>query len=216
MKTTKNLLALALIATAFTGSALAQTNVASQQVSVNVSEIAVIAMHGNINLTINTATAGQEPEPATAASTYDVSTNGSNKKISAQLDTNMPKDLKLFATMAAPNSATSTGRKELKDTSVDLVTGITKVPAQVSPSPTKLRPRSRQLRTMSSARSPTPLRTTDQELLPFPSPLVECGNRVIRNADCWTGGLKARPVFCIMAQFDHQSEHSCHAAFSSM
>jgi len=30
MKTTKNLLALALIATAFTGSALAQTNVASQ------------------------------------------------------------------------------------------------------------------------------------------------------------------------------------------
>jgi len=94
---------------------------------VNVSEIAVIAMHGNINLTINTATAGQEPEPATAAATYDVSTNGSNKKISAQLETNMPKDLKLFATMAAPNSATSTGRKELKDTSVDLVTGITKV-----------------------------------------------------------------------------------------
>ena len=127
MKTTKNLFALALIATTLTGSALAQTNVASQQVSVNVSEIAVIAVHGNINLTINTATAGQEPEPATAAATYDVSTNGSNKKISAQLDSNMPKDLKLFATMAAPNSATSTGRKELKDKSVDLVTGITKV-----------------------------------------------------------------------------------------
>ena len=48
---------------------------------------------------------------------------------------------------------------------------------------------------MSSARSPTPLRTTDRGILPFPSPSVECGNRETRNADCWTGRAIGPPRF---------------------
>ena len=120
----KNILTLALIAFAFVSTASAQSNKASQQVVINVSEIAVIAVQGQINMTIASATAGQAPDAATASGTYSVTTNGKNKKISAALDLAMPTGLSLFATMAAPSKATSNGKVALTDKSADLVTKI--------------------------------------------------------------------------------------------
>jgi len=121
------LFAAALIAIAFSNSAVAQSNKSSQQVSINVAEIAVIAVHGTINMNINTATAGQAPDPTSASATFDLSTNGKDKKISAKLDRKMPKGLTLYAQMDAPSKAKSAGKVELSDKSVDLLSKISNV-----------------------------------------------------------------------------------------
>ncbi len=92
-----------------------------------VSEIAIIAVQGNVSMTINQATAGQAPDAATASATYAVTTNGTQKKITAELDSDMPDGLTLNATMAAPSGASSAGKTELSDKAVDLVTNVTKV-----------------------------------------------------------------------------------------
>jgi len=123
----KNLLTLALIAFAFTTTATAQSNKASQQVTINVAEIAVISVQGTINMTIAAATAGQAPDAATASATYAVTSNGKDKKISAKLDVDMSKGLTLFATMGAPSKARSEGKVELSTKSVDLVSKIKNV-----------------------------------------------------------------------------------------
>ena len=120
----KNILTLALIAFAFVSTAAAQSNTASQQVAINVAEISVISVRGEINMTIASATAGQAPDAATASASYAVSTNGKNQKISAKLDQKMPEGLSLFATMEAPSKASSNGKVELSDKSSDLVTKI--------------------------------------------------------------------------------------------
>ncbi len=123
----KKYFAIALALIAFNTKTFAQSNVASQQVSINVAEIAVIAVSGNVSMTINTASAGQAPDPTTSSSTYNVTTNGTNKKITAELDHAMPAGLTLSATMAAPSGASSAGKQALTGTAVNLVTGITKV-----------------------------------------------------------------------------------------
>ncbi|MDA0378300.1 MAG: hypothetical protein O2899_02315 [Bacteroidetes bacterium] len=123
----KNFFALAFAAIVFTGASFAQSNVATQQVSINVAEIAVIAVQGNVSMTINAATAGQAPDAANASATYAVTTNGTQKKITAELDSNMPSGLTLSATMAAPTGASSAGKKALSSNAVDLVTNVTKV-----------------------------------------------------------------------------------------
>jgi len=123
----KRFFTLALLFAAFTSNAFAQANVASQQVTINVAEIAVIAVQGNINMTINSATAGQAPEAASASATYAVSTNGTQNKISAALDVDMPTGLTLNATMDAPTGANSQGKQSLSQSAIDLVTNITRV-----------------------------------------------------------------------------------------
>lgn len=124
MKRYYALLAFALLTTT---AAYAQSNVATQQVSINVSEIAVIAVTGNVSMTINQATAGQAPDAATASATYAVTTNGTQKKITAELDQDMPNGLTLNATMAAPSGASTAGKTALSSDAVDLVTNVTKV-----------------------------------------------------------------------------------------
>ena len=96
MKRFFSFFALALFATT---ASFAQSNVATQQVSINVAEIAVIAVQGNVSMTINQATAGQAPDAATASATYAVTTNGTQKKITAELDTDMPTGLTLSLIM---------------------------------------------------------------------------------------------------------------------
>lgn len=123
----KRLLTLLFASIVLTGASFAQSNVATQQVSINVSEIAVIAVQGTVSMTINAATAGQAPEPATANATYAVTTNGTQKKITAELDNDMPTGLTLSATMAAPSGASSAGKQSLSSSAVDLVTNVTKV-----------------------------------------------------------------------------------------
>ncbi|HAY36851.1 MAG: hypothetical protein P8H65_04345 [Rhodothermales bacterium] len=123
----KRFFTLAFTIFAFSTSAFAQANVASQQVTINVNEIAVISVVGNVSMTINAATAGQAPDAVTASSTYHMTTNGSDKKITGELDVNMPTGLTLNTTMAAPTGATSEGKKSLSTSSVDLVKSITRV-----------------------------------------------------------------------------------------
>jgi hypothetical protein len=121
----KRFFALTFVLLGTSGVVFAQSNVATQQVSINVAEIAVIAVQGNVSMTINAATAGQAPDAASA--TYAVTTNGTQKKITAELDSNMPSGLTLSATMAAPSGASSAGKQALSSNPVDLVTNVTKV-----------------------------------------------------------------------------------------
>jgi len=123
----KRLLTLAILLFGLTTTAYAQSNVATQEVEINVSEINVIAVQGEISMTISQATAGQAPDAATDAGTYALTTNGTKKKITAELDEDMPTGLTLNANMSAPSGAGSKGKKSLSDEAVDLVTDITQV-----------------------------------------------------------------------------------------
>lgn len=128
-KTMKNFLSIIALAF-FTTAAWAQPNVATQNVNITVNEIAILTVTGGaVNLTIDTATAGDDPAPATASVMYNVSTNGSDKKITAALDNDMPSGLTLTANMAAPASASSAGALSLSSSAVDLVTGISTLKA---------------------------------------------------------------------------------------
>ena len=72
----KRFFSLTLASLLFAGASFAQSNVASQQVAINVAEISVIAVHGDVSMTISTAVAGQAPDPASASATFDLTTNG--------------------------------------------------------------------------------------------------------------------------------------------
>jgi hypothetical protein len=122
MKRILSILTLALFTTA---AAWAQPNVASQNVNITVNEVSVITVTGGlVSLTIDTAVAGEDPQPATDDVTYNVSTNGTDKKITAALDSDMPAGITLSAEMTAPTGAGSAGALALSSTAVDLVTGI--------------------------------------------------------------------------------------------
>lgn len=125
----KRLLTLALTSLLLTGSSFAQSNASTQEVSINVEEIDVIAITGSVNMTINQATAGEAPDAATASASYSVTTNGKNRKISAELDQDMPEGLTLYAEMSAPGNSKSKGKTELSNKAKDLVHKLTKVNA---------------------------------------------------------------------------------------
>ena len=97
---------------------------AQQTVTYEVQAVNQIAVSGNVTLTVNSATAGQAPSANSAASSYAITTNESNKKITAGLNTNMPAGLTLQLTLGAPSGATSTGALTLTTTAQDAVTGI--------------------------------------------------------------------------------------------
>jgi len=102
---------------------------AEQTVTYEVTAINEISVSGNPNaLTISTATAGSEPDAATdASSSYAITTNGSNKKITAALGTDMPAGVTLSLTATAPTVGTSGGKMELSTTAADVVTAIAQV-----------------------------------------------------------------------------------------
>jgi len=84
-----------------------------------------IAVTGSPTLTINSAVAGQQPQPVVdTTSRYSISTNGTNKRISASIDKQLPANTTLEIRLAAPASGTSTGYMTLSTTPVDVVTGI--------------------------------------------------------------------------------------------
>lgn len=109
----------------FCGNAFAQTE--TQTVTYQVSAINEISVSGNpAALIVNTATAGSELTAATdATTTYAITTNESNRKITGSIDSNMPDNTTLGVTLAAPTAAgTSVGQVNLTTTAQDLVTGI--------------------------------------------------------------------------------------------
>ena len=110
------------------GSAFAG-NTATQTVTFEVQAIDEISASGDPGaLTISTATAGSQPTDATDNSTtYAVTTNGANKKITGEIDSNMPANTTLQVNLAAPTGGSSAGDVSLSTTAADVVTGVTGV-----------------------------------------------------------------------------------------
>lgn len=106
---------------------VAQAQTSTQNVTFQVNAVNQIAVAGSPSLTVNTATAGSAPTAATASATWAVTTNQSNAKITASLDSDMPSGLTLSVNMGAPTGASSAGATALSSASVDVVTGITKL-----------------------------------------------------------------------------------------
>ncbi|CAN5527383.1 hypothetical protein BH23BAC4_BH23BAC4_08190 [soil metagenome] len=114
-------------------SAVAQT--ASQNVTVVVQEITAISVTGSVSLTINSVgSAGDDPDEVSASSSYNLTTNGADKKIVAELDSAFPTGITLAANMAAPSAGgSSVGAVNLSSSAQDLVTGITRLRGSAVP-----------------------------------------------------------------------------------
>ena len=102
-------------------------NTAQQTVTFEVQAIDEISVSGNpAALIVSTATAGSEPDAVTNnATTYAVTTNGTNKKITGDLDVAMPANTTLQVNLTAPTGGSSAGAVTLSASAADLVTGIT-------------------------------------------------------------------------------------------
>ena len=120
------------VATALTlvlGGAAWGGEVASQAVTFDFQEINEIDITGSLSLTINSAVAGEQPDNATDSSSfYAITTNSTNKRITASIDTVMPAHVTLQINVAAPSeSGVSKGYVILATSAADVVTGISHV-----------------------------------------------------------------------------------------
>jgi uncharacterized cupredoxin-like copper-binding protein len=115
---------LALLAVTAVGSvAVAQST--TQTVTAVVETINDIAVTGTPTLTVTSDGAGNAPKTATdSSSSYAITTNETDKKITVNLDTAMRAETTLTINMSAPSGATSAGTVTLLATPVDAVTGI--------------------------------------------------------------------------------------------
>ena len=103
--------------------ALAQT--ATQVVHFQVNAVNQIAVSGSPSLAITTATAGSGLTSATATgSSYAITTNESNQKITASINQAMPDGVSLEVALDPPAGATSAGSVSLGTAGTDVVTGI--------------------------------------------------------------------------------------------
>jgi hypothetical protein len=109
--------------------AAADSSSATQAVQMAVLPIRVIAISDAPPVLVRShAAAGQEPDGVTEASTtYALTTNETNLKITGRLGAPLPADVSLTVSLAAPTGASSVGEVALGATDVDLVTGISKL-----------------------------------------------------------------------------------------
>ena len=114
-------------------SAGAQT--ATQTVRFQVVPMSRIAVSGTAGPLIVTAAApGAQPTSATMGGTsYGITTNETNQKITAAIDSPMPTGMTLAVAMGAPAGAASAGLMTLGTSSADVVTGISTVSASALP-----------------------------------------------------------------------------------
>src|SRR5947209_11234432 len=80
-----------------------------QTVSIEVQSINQLSFTGSPSLVISSGVAGNAPTSATANVTYAVTTNETDRKITAQIDQAPPSGLTLSASLAAPTGGTSAG-----------------------------------------------------------------------------------------------------------
>ncbi len=108
---------------------------ATQVVQFQVNAINQIGVSGSpAPLVINDATAGAAPTSVTAGGTsYAITTNESNKKITASIDQPLPAGVVLEVSLAAPNGAASLGDVSLTTAAADVVTGISATAASALP-----------------------------------------------------------------------------------
>ena len=114
-------------------SLLAQT--ATQTVTFSVVPVSRVAVSGSAGpIVVSTASAGSAPTSASMGGTsYAITTNETNQKISAALDQPMPSGVSLAVALSAPSGASSTGSMTLSTASADVVTGISSVSASALP-----------------------------------------------------------------------------------
>jgi hypothetical protein len=100
----------------------------AQNVTFSVAAINQISVTGTPTLAITGAPAGGAPTSVTdATSSYAITTNQSNLRIQAQINENMPLNVSLSASVAAPTGAATTGPTALSTTPANVVTGISQV-----------------------------------------------------------------------------------------
>ena len=117
--------ALALMMAASTGMAVAADN-DSHAVTVTVSAINEVAITGGaVSLTINSATAGSEPDAVSDTATADLAwtTNETSKKITVETDLGSP-SFSLSVTAGSVSGGTTAGAVVVSSTPADFVTGI--------------------------------------------------------------------------------------------
>jgi hypothetical protein len=102
---------------------------ATATVTYTVPTIATIAFSGNPGtLTINNGIPGSGLVNATDnTTTWAISTNLTNQRITASINSNLPAGLVLEVSLAAPSGASSVGSVALSTTAANLVTGITQI-----------------------------------------------------------------------------------------
>ncbi|MGE5581206.1 MAG: hypothetical protein ACM3X9_01570 [Bacillota bacterium] len=107
---------------------MAKTSV-TQIITIPVAAVTEFITSGNPTaMIINSAAPGSQPNPVIVANTtYNLTTNESNKKITGVLDKAMPGNTYLKVCLAAPPGAVSLGDVSLSIVPADLVTGISKV-----------------------------------------------------------------------------------------
>jgi hypothetical protein len=99
----------------------------TQNITITINSINELSISGNPgSLSINSAVAGSEPTSVTdATSSYSFSTNETTRKITAQLNTNMPTGTALQVQLAAPGVTgwSSNGITALSTSPATLATG---------------------------------------------------------------------------------------------
>ena len=112
---------------------LAQT--ATQTVTFSVRPTSRTIVSGTARpIIVRTTTAGRVLTSASDGGTsYGITTNESNQKISASLDAPMPHGVVLAVSLAAPDGAASVGQTDIGTASADVVTGISSVNATALP-----------------------------------------------------------------------------------
>jgi len=102
---------------------------ATQTVNMEIQAINLLTVSGNPGtLTLAAPTAGNQPAPVTdATTTYNVTTNEANKKITAAIDSAMPSGTTLSVALAATTGGTAAGTTVLTADPSDLVTGISNI-----------------------------------------------------------------------------------------
>ena len=108
--------------------ATAQT--ATQDVTVVVPEVESIAVGaGAVTLTFTTPTAGSAFTDATQTSSYNITVNTEDNKITGLLDSDFATGITLSVKLAAPSGASSEDYVDLSTTAADLVTDVATVNA---------------------------------------------------------------------------------------
>jgi hypothetical protein len=100
-----------------------ESNVATQVVSFEVQAINLLSVSGSPSLVISASSAGSAPTSVTAGGTYAITTNESNRKITASIDADMPSGVTLSVLFEGPTGA-SVASQSLSTSAADVVTGI--------------------------------------------------------------------------------------------
>ncbi|MBU1948725.1 MAG: hypothetical protein KJ927_08445 [Candidatus Eisenbacteria bacterium] len=119
-------LIVAILCTAFVATGVSAGTTANHTVTVTVAAINEVAIvGGNVTLTIDSATAGSQPDDATDATTSDLNwtTNEASKKITVATDLADP-DFTLKVVAANVAGGTAAAQVTLSTIAADFVTGI--------------------------------------------------------------------------------------------